>query len=193
MARKHSLPIVVMEPCKAGTLALVPEKAAQLMKKYNPDASIPSWAIRFAASQDGVMMVLSGMSTEEQVYDNTSYMADFEPLNTEEHKIINRVIDIINESLAIPCTACRYCVASCPKKIAIADYFALYNSQKLATSSNFSSQIVYYMNLAANHGRSSDCIGCKECEKACPQHLKITECLKYVSKLFDNAPPLPVK
>ncbi|KLU64915.1 photosystem I iron-sulfur center [Desulfosporosinus acididurans] len=193
VARKHNKPIIVMEPCKGGSLALVPEKAEKVMKEYNPKASVPSWAIRFAASQEGVFMVLSGMNSIEQVRDNTSYMADFKPLNEEEYNVINQVIETINENTAIPCTICRYCEKGCPKKIAIPDYFALYNSTKRATTNNFSSQFVYYLNLAANHGRASDCIGCKECEKACPQHLKITEHLKDVSAVFDAQPQFPTR
>ena len=192
VARKHGKPIIVMEPCKGGNLALVPE-AVQLMKEYNPTASVPSWAIRFAASQEGVMMVLSGMNTMEQLLDNTSYMADFKPLNKEEYKILGRVIDIINENTAIPCTTCRYCEKDCPKNIAIPDYFALYNGAKRAVTSNISSQFVYYMNLTANHGKAGDCIGYKQCESACPQHLKITELLKDVSATFDVTPAFPTK
>ncbi|MCO5386543.1 MAG: aldo/keto reductase [Desulfosporosinus sp.] len=193
VARKHRKPIIVMEPCKGGNLALVPEKAEQLMKEYNPAASVPSWAIRFAANQEGVIMVLSGMNTMEQLLDNTSYMADFKPLVKEEYKIIERVMDIINENTAIPCTTCRYCEKDCPKNIAIPDYFALYNSAKRAVTSNLSSQFVYYMNLTANHGKAGDCIGCKQCESACPQHLKITELLKDVSAIFDVTPAFPTK
>jgi predicted aldo/keto reductase-like oxidoreductase len=193
VARKHGKPIIVMEPCKGGNLALVPEKAKQLMKEYNQAASVPSWAIRFAASQEGVIMVLSGMNTMEQLLDNTSYMADFKPLSREEYKIIGQVIDIINKNTAIPCTTCRYCEKDCPTNIAIPDYFALYNSAKRAVTSNISSQFVYYMNLAANHGKAGDCIGCKQCESACPQHLKITELLKDVSATFDVIPAFPTK
>jgi len=193
VARKHNKPIMVMEPIKGGTLAIVPEEAEKLMKAYNPSASIPSWAIRFAASQEGVEMVLSGMSTLEQVLDNTAYMADFKPLSAEEYQIIDRVIGIINENTAIPCTTCRYCVKGCPQNIAIPDYFALYNSAKRATCENFSSQFVYYLNLTANHGRASDCINCKQCEKACPQHLAITEFLKDVSAAFDVTPQFPTR
>ena len=193
VARKHNKPIMVMEPIKGGTLAFVPEAAEKLMNAYNPDASIPSWAIRFAASQEGVEMVLSGMSTLEQVLDNTAYMADFKPLKEEEYEIVHQVIGMINANTAIPCTTCRYCEKGCPKKIAIPDYFALYNSAKRATCDNFSSQFVYYLNLTANHGRASDCINCKQCEKACPQHLAITECLKDVAKAFDVPPQFPTK
>ncbi|SDI15676.1 aldo/keto reductase [Desulfosporosinus hippei] len=193
IARKHNQPIIVMEPCKGGSLALVPEKAEIIMKEYDPKASIPSWAIRFAASQEGVSMVLSGMNTLEQVLDNTSSMADFKPLNAEEYKIINQVSEIINENTAIPCTICRYCEKGCPKKIPIPDYFALYNSTKRAMTDGFSSQFVYYLNLAANHGKASDCIDCKQCEQACPQHLKITEHLKDVSATFDVTPQFPAR
>jgi predicted aldo/keto reductase-like oxidoreductase len=193
VARKHGKPIVVMEPCKGGNLVIVPEKAERLMKEYNPAASVPSWAIRFAASQEGVMMVLSGMNTMEQVLDNTSYMADFKPLSREEYEIIGQVVEIINENAAIPCTACRYCEKGCPMNIAIPDYFALYNSAKRAVTSNISSQFVYYLNLTANHGKASDCVECRQCEDACPQHLNIPELLKDVSATFDVAPAFPTK
>jgi len=192
VARKYNLPISVMEPCKGGVLANVPEKAEKLMKDYNPQLSISSWAIRFAASQEGVFMVLSGMNTMEQVLDNTSYMADFKPLNDEEMGIIKQVIDIINAETAIQCTACRYCEHGCPKNIAIPDYFALYNSAK-RQKVNFSSQQVYYNNISSKRGKAKDCVDCKQCEKACPQHLPITDYLRDVSKQFDVAPSFPTR
>lgn len=190
-ARKHGKPIIVMEPCKGGTLAQLPTAAEALLKQHAPDASLPSWAIRFAAGLEGVEMVLSGMSTLEQVADNISYMADFKPLDAAEQACIRQTVAILNKDTAIACTACRYCEAGCPKNIAIPDYFALYNSVKRSTSENFSSQFVYYLNLAARHGRAADCVGCKQCEKACPQHLEIIEHLKEVSKVFDATPNFP--
>ena len=193
VARKHGMPIVVMEPCKGGNLAIVPEKARALMKSHNANASIPSWTIRFAASQEGVFMVLSGMNTMEQVLDNTSYMADFKPLSKGEYGVLSNVIDAINENTAIPCTACRYCVEGCLKNIAIPDYFALYNSAKRAVTGGVSSQFVYYMNLTSAHGKAGDGIGCGKCEQSCPQHLKIAEFLKDVSATFDNGPGLPTR
>lgn len=193
VARKHGKPIVAMEPCKGGNLARVPEEAERMMKAYAPDRSVPSWALRFAASQEGVFMVLSGMNTMEQVLDNASSLADFQPLDGEERGILSEVTRIINADAAIPCTACRYCEAGCPKRIAIPDYFALYNSAKRATTDNMSSQFVYYLNLASTRGRAGDCIGCKKCEAACPQHLEIAKYLKDVSAAFDKGPGLPTK
>lgn len=165
---------------------MVPPEAEELMKSYNSEVSVPSWAIRFAASQEGVIMVLSGMNTMAQVLDNISYMADFKPLNDEEYNIITKVIDIINENTAIPCTNCRYCVDECPNNIPIPDYFALYNSSKRAATDNISSQFVYYLNLATTHGRARDCIACRQCEEACPQNIEISEFMKDVSEAFDN-------
>lgn len=184
-ARRHGKRVVVMEPLKGGTLASLPAEAEQLLKELRPELSVASWAIRYAAGLDGVMAVLSGMSSMEQLLDNTDYMRRFEPLGERERQAVAEVVRIVNRSIAVPCTACRYCVAGCPERIAIPEYFALYNAEKQAVNRGFSVQSVYYENLTKTHGRASQCIACRKCERSCPQHLPIVDCLRRVAQAFE--------
>ena len=188
MAVKHGKPVIVMEPVKGGTLARLPAEAEQLLKAAEPELSIPSWAIRFAASQENVMMVLSGMSTVAQMKDNLSYMEDFKPLTAEEIALTHRAADIINARIAVPCTGCSYCTDGCPMRIPIPKYFSLYNEdmredmEKKGWTINFN----YYENLAEHFGKASDCVACGQCEGVCPQHLPIIELMKKVSAHFEH-------
>ena len=185
---KHQKPVVVMEPIKGGTLVNLPDEVQEMFKQSEPNLSIPSWAIRFAASQPQVMMVLSGMSNYDQLDDNTSYMQDFKPLTEEQIALTHKATEIINASIAVPCTACRYCVKGCPKHIAIPEYFSLYNSLKKFNMhrKGFAIEGAYYENLLADHGKASDCIQCRKCERICPQHIEISERMKEVAKAFER-------
>ncbi|MEE1086997.1 MAG: aldo/keto reductase [Schaedlerella sp.] len=183
VAVKHGVPIIIMEPVKGGTLANVPEDAGKLLKEYHPELSVPSWAIRFAASQKNVMMVLSGMSDMDQLLDNTGYMGEFEPLNEEEYEILNKVVEIIHSQIAVPCTECSYCTDGCPAQIAIPKYFALYNKAKNITVEDAGDK---YKELKKTAGKIEDCVECGQCEGICPQQLKVTEYLKDVKKYFEK-------
>lgn len=187
VARKHGKPVIVMEPVKGGTLARVPEEVEKEMKTVHPDMSIASWAIRFAAGLDNVMLVLSGMSSMEQLLDNISYMEDFKPLNDEEQQVIRRAVDIINRGIDIPCTGCSYCTDGCPKHIPIPKYFSLYNAEmQKIRDKDWISHRGYYRNLIKTFGKASDCVSCRQCERICPQHLPIAEDLKMVAAMFEG-------
>ena len=186
VCEKHNKKVMVMEPVKGGSLVNVPDKALDIMKAYDKDASSASWAIRWVGSLDNVERVLSGMSTLEQVQDNVSYMADFKPLNGQENKIIDEVANIIKNNIAIPCTGCRYCVQenTCPASICIPDYFAIYNDMKSFNVKN-GSNTDRYKKLNETYGKASECLECGMCETHCPQHLPIREYLKQVAKSLE--------
>ena len=181
VCRKFNKPILIMEPVKGGALVRLPDKAKEIFDKLN-HGSYASYAIRYAASFDGVYKVLSGMSDFEQMKDNVSYMKEFTPLNEEEYKAIDKVKEILKSLGGIPCTACRYCVEGCPMGIPIPDLFACYNARKQFKDWNSS---MYYNIYTSENGKASSCVRCGQCEEVCPQHLHIRELLEKVSKEFE--------
>ena len=185
VAEKHNVPIIVMEPVKGGTLANLIGKPAELLQELNPEASYASYAIRFVASLPNVMMVLSGMSTMEQMLDNTSYMKDFVPLTSKEKDVIKKVTSALEEMKSIRCTSCQYCVKGCPKQIRIPSIFTVYNmSMQFGITDSIRRQ--YREVTGEERGKASDCIACGKCEQQCPQHLPIRELLKEVASSLEE-------
>ena len=189
VAERHGVPVIVMEPVKGGTLASIPEEAERVFKNYDSTMSVPSWAVRFAASLPGVMVVLSGMSSIAQIEDNISYMKDFVPLSEEEKKMCFSVADIINGKITIPCTGCSYCTEGCPQKIAIPQYFSIYNEdmREDLEQKRWTVNFTNYNIISSKFGKPADCIECGQCEGVCPQHLTIINYLKDVAKHYENA------
>lgn len=183
-ARKHGKSIVVMEPVKGGRLANPPAAVKKLFDEYHPDMSYASWAIRFVASLDGIITVLSGMSNTAQMEDNLSYMKNFQPLNEEEQEIIRQAQKILGNSSAIPCTACHYCTEGCPKQIPIPEIFSAMNKQ--LGNGQMAEAAADYQKATASGGLATECVGCKQCERVCPQHISIVDDLKRCAEALER-------
>ncbi len=178
VCEKYEMPVVVMEPVKGGSLAAPPEPIASVFKEASTDASPSSWAIRFAASQSQVRVVLSGMSNIAQMEDNLSYMSDFEPLNSAEVELIRRAQEAYETIDQIKCTSCNYCTKGCPQQIPIPNIFTAMNRYKVWNSLDRAKD--KYRRETTEQGRAlaSACIACGQCEEACPQHLPIIDYLQ---------------
>lgn len=183
VCRKHQKPVIVMEPVKGGSLVNLPQEAQNVLTELH-GGSAASYAIRFAAGFEGIMMVLSGMSTMEQMEDNLSYMKEFQPLSETEMKAIEQVRGVFDKMNLIPCTACRYCVAGCPMHISIPDLFACMNTKKI--HNDWNADYYYHEVHTKQNGKASQCIECGKCENICPQHLNIRELLKTVAEQFER-------
>lgn len=183
VCRQFNKPVLVMEPIRGGALVNLPKEAKEIFDGLGEGLSYASYAIRFAASFEGIVKVLSGMSNLEQMKDNISYMKDFKAFTQKEYEAVEKVRDILNKMGGISCTACRYCVEGCPKKISIPDLFGCYNAKKQFGDWNSD---YYYRVHTQENGKASECIKCGKCEKVCPQHLPIRENLVEVANTFEK-------
>jgi len=184
VARKHNKPIIVMEPVKGGSLAVMPPTIQDLFKQARSDQSVASWALRYVASLEGVVTVLSGMSNLDQMNDNLQTMNHFEPLTDSDRLVIENVLTELAKTDTIPCTDCKYCVEDCPQKINIPGIFAAYNNFKIyQNSASFKGQ---YRWITSEGGKASDCIACGACEGHCPQHIPIINSLAEIASNIES-------
>ena len=181
----RNIPMIIMEPVKGGTLASLTPELEAMYRAARPNASIASWALRFVGSLPGVMTILSGMSTEEQMKDNIGTFANFEPLTDDEKRLVEKVRSIMLNVPQIGCTSCRYCTPGCPMNISIPDVFRAVNTMNLY-GDVFRPKAFYGGVIGLGHGRASDCIACGQCEGVCPQHLPIIDLLKEASAKLDT-------
>lgn len=186
VARKHGKPIIIMEPVKGGTLANPPAQVADLFTQVNPQASFASWAIRYAASLDGVITVLSGMSNISQMEDNLSFMKEFSPLDEKERDAIDKAREILASIPTVPCTACAYCMKGCPKSIAIYGTFQAVNMVNIFDDLAGAKSKYNWNTTGHGWGKASECINCGKCELVCPQHIAIRDELKKAAALLEG-------
>ena len=182
-ARKHGKPVVIMEPVKGGALAVLPESVAGILKQQDPDASLASWGIRFAASLEGIATVLSGMTTIDQMRDNVAYMKSFKPLSAAERDAVERARVALTSIPQVPCTDCQYCIKDCPQNIPIPSVFRALNDYMVYEQLS-RSKAMYNLGTRGG-GQASACIACAQCEGVCPQSIGIIEQLKKAAELFE--------
>jgi len=185
VAEKHNKPVTVMEPVRGGALAAMPPDIRDIFFRAAPDKNLASWALRFVGSLPMVDMVLSGMSSMEQLVENMDTFDNLEPLTNDERKVISEALAELSKIPTIPCTACKYCTTNCPKSINIPRIIALLNDYTTYMNLDANKRR-YNMMTSGGRGRASDCIQCGKCENHCPQNIKIISVLSEAAKAFEQ-------
>ena len=183
VARRHNKPVIIMEPVKGGLLANPPETVAQVLKAAAPEKDLPSWALRFAASLEGIITVLSGMSTLEQMEQNLATMKEFSPLSAQEQAVVAQAREALVSLPSIPCTSCQYCVKGCPQGIPIPGVFSAMNTHLIYGNTERAKG--NYGFATRGKGKASDCIQCGQCESVCPQHISIIQQLQQAAEVLE--------
>lgn len=173
---KHRIPCVVMEPLRGGWLAELCPEATQVLKAARPEDSVASWGLRFAASLPGVVTVLSGMSTLEQLRDNLETFESFTPLTVDDRDTLAQALEIVCRNTYVPCTGCQYCMP-CPFGVNIPAMFAFYNQRASDDSMDLFEDFYQYQ---AEEQRAENCTGCGRCVELCPQHIDIPHVMQGV-------------
>ncbi|MCR3905459.1 MAG: aldo/keto reductase [Tenericutes bacterium] len=178
----YGIPCIVMEPVRGGLLASLSDEAKEILVNMNPNVSIASWAIRYAASKPNVMVVLSGMSNLEQTQDNIKTMSQFKPIEDEEQRVIDQALKVFLESNAVPCTGCSYCMP-CPEGVDIPELFRIYN-RYMVTKSKMDFKREY--ERLEEGKRANLCVSCGECMSQCPQKINIPKLMQDISSLYNE-------
>ena len=181
LLQERNIPVWVMEPLRGGKLAKLADEYAEKLKQLRPDESIPAWSFRFLQSLPAATVILSGMSSMDQVEDNLKTFQEDKSLSGSERKILLDIANSMTARTSVPCTACRYCTTHCPQGLDIPMLLELYNEHSF-TGGGF----IAPMRIAQlpDEKKPSACVGCRSCESVCPQQIKISEALaSFAAKL----------
>ena len=182
-ARRHGKPVTVMGALKGGLLAAIPPMAERRVREVSGGCDPASWALRFAASLEGVDYVLSGMTSIADVERNCTALQAFSEFTAGEYATVDEIADAVCGATPVQCTSCGYCLGACPERIAIPDCLHLYNSySRMFGARNY---IDEYQSISNRGGRPSSCVGCRRCEQNCPQHLRIADWIRRVADAFE--------
>lgn len=178
----RGIPVWVMEPVRGGRLAELDDASKAKLLEFRPKSSVASWAFRFLQNLPNVKMILSGMSNMEQMVDNVNTFEKPEPLTDEENQTLLEIAEGMKKS--VPCTACRYCCADCPKQLDIPKLLSLYNDMRFSPSFN----VGMIIDAIPESSRPASCVACGKCAAICPQKISIPEAMKEFSELLEKVP-----